>query len=381
MQPALESKTADYTVTEALSAEDGDNIVTKALRPRGELTKPEGLSVNFLSLAAGESYRGRCRIDHFSSPYGIDEPIAVLPPPYDVESYNLLLEHDRANLFRALVELSERTCPTDDLGDEALGYCYSPERQAVEMVEQFVSSFGLLHWELGPRNALGAHHCAGPQGKTCDIELSHQGEIDKGTERLAWVHYFFLEENPELPFANAVSWILQEALMLRRAARLADALQRYRSGGSGKVVASLWRRAGGHWRLFDSFIIPFVRPSYRVFIAATEAYLEDLLNKHLDVKLQGRHAHFPAEVRASQRDSRRTKLTAQLLPDTPLAAAWLQLFENMRSSKSSGRICHECRTLFDPTRVDQAFCSPRCSARSRQRAFRLRRLDRTRARH
>src|SRR3972149_2192463 len=146
--------------------------LTEPLRKRRRSNRrlePREFSLDLSRLAEGKSYRGPCRIESFSGDHGKDEPIVVVYPPYEEgERFDLLIENGGANLYKALVELSERVCSTDDLGDEALGLCYSPSTKAVALTEQFVRAFGLLEWDKH-----AGCDCVGDQARFGRIEIPY----------------------------------------------------------------------------------------------------------------------------------------------------------------------------------------------------------------
>jgi hypothetical protein len=194
-------------------------------------------------------------------------------------------------------------------------------------------------------------------------------------DRFYWLHVDFFHENSELEHANAVAWILQEALVLRRAATVWDALRRYRLGARSDIVAALWRRrADGRLWLFDQVSAP-LKPSHRILVFLTELHLQDLVNAHVwNIKPEARMLQVPhaESLTIKEMDFRKSRAVIRFRPRTPLSAAWLQLFDDLLNDRASSRICQECGTVFDPTRTDQVFCGSKCSNRHHQRAYRLR---------
>lgn len=399
---------------------DGDRI-TKAIRP-GKAIRPnkKWLAVDEWQQAVtqavpqitGKSGRGPCEIVMAGQPVtkrpdtwldvlqsaGIEPSLPAelrpVPPPfapYDVGAVPCveLLPGGKIELFRlsdapgfrtgepaytALITLSEMHWPnSDDLGEAALAACSQPD--AIERVQKRVQ---LTLENIGLLTFGDEHDCYAEQNNTEKLRAD-ESATGEYKSRYAIIHHRLYDH--DLPrLLNAIPWVLQEALVLRRADVLARALTTLKVRGDRRALDRLWKinPDGGDLVLFDTYRCP-PPPRWEAVAAVSVHVLRAMINAHINAAFMTTGPVDEAFNRVGPRSGRTSRVMGPWLRletgfNMPLAAFWLQFVDAVLRG-TGARLCKECRNTFEPKRIDQEFCTPRCGGRYQQRQFRQRRKE------
>ena len=321
--------------------------------------------------------------DREFEPYMIDvEPVIELVSDQEGERFRLLdapVVPGRP-AYDALRGLSESHWPSSDLGDAALAACHSPPIDVQETTRQLLTKMGMLDWGsqhdcYADANAVDLVHSDGqPMWEFArDQGSDARSREDYRMSRFLRIHSGLRRKEPSR-YGNCVAWVLQEALVLRRAIVLADAVRSFRSTGDLRKLKSLWKRdSKGHLSLFDRPGWPEMRWSDMVL--ASTLRLRHMIVTHIDQT----HASIGFVPEKQRRRGGRSVegywLSSEVEFDSPLAALWLEFFNRLLRDTGSQRSCRECGELFSPTRIDQEFCKTACSNRYHQRELRRRRRE------
>ncbi len=274
--------------------------------------------------------------------------------------------------YTVLIKLSEMHWPkSDDLGQAALAACSRPANEGVqEAIRRALTNIGLLTFD-------GNHDCYAEQNNT--ERLRNDGTATgKYESRYAIIHRRSFDDPPRL--LNAIPWVLQEALVLRRADALARALTALKVRGDRRALDRLWKISpdGGDLMLFDTYHCP--PPPRWGAIALFSVYaLREMINAHINAAFMTTGPVDEAFNRVGPRSGRTTRVMGPWLRletgfNMPLAAFWLEFVDAVLRG-TGARLCKECRNTFEPKRIDQEFCTPRCGGRYQQRQFRQRRKE------
>ena len=322
---------------------------------------PEG--IGGLPPITGESYRGPVRLTQVDE--HPEEPIVELLVDETGDRFSLLDEPllDGRPAYVALAALSEACSAGLGLRAEALDACYSPSRDAQELVRLFVARFGLLAWS-------STHDCYDERNAICLIHPSGR-PLGDPISRFREIGLTLAVAEPKR-WGNAVAWVLQEALLLRRAMALWAALRRLRIGGDLKALRELWGwRHGQSGVLFGDAPELGAQTRWQNMADLSVVWLRSMINAHIGDTAPTAVLDTGSKWQRGGKSVRGFWLKSEMHFSSPLAGLWLQFYQDVLRESEAGRSCHECGEVFAPKRVDQEFCSQRCGNRYRQRKHRL----------
>ena len=314
----------------------------------------------------GESYRGPARVTQLDEFPG--EPLVEMLVAETGSRFSLLDKPilDGQPAYVALATLSDVCSRGLGLGAEALNACYSPSQEAQELVRLFVESFGLLAWH-------SSHDCYQERNAVCPLYAHNATSATKEqqTSRIYEIGLIIGKSEPER-WANAVAWILQEALLLRRAMALWAALRRLRIGGDLKALRELWGwRHGQSAVLFGDSPELGAQTRWQHMADDSVIWLGRMINAHIREAAPTAALDTGSKWQRGGKSVRGFWLKSEMHFTSPLAGLWLQFYRDVLRESEAGRSCRECGEVFAPKRVDQDFCSQPCGNRYRQRKHRL----------
>jgi hypothetical protein len=261
--------------------------------------------------------------------------------------------------YVSFAELARSITDEFGYGDDARLACAVPTASKLREVERFVARYGLLAW--------GSEHSCYHE----PVVLSHRllGEVHKWDRPSIYCAFF---RNAADRYVNSVPWILREALVLRRAIALWNALREVRSGGSGRNALNElwgWQRGKGA-RLFDhpSFQAqPGERWESVVRISVFALFF--LIDSHIEEARAGALMWPETWRRPTGGSYGSAWLKPATTSDTPLILFWLAFFNDILWLTGDRR-CGGCGVGFTPRRPNQLHCTPLCGARVRNRRAR-----------
>ncbi len=294
----------------------------------------------------------------------------LLPSPPLVEftivegesKYYSLVPRRAEKLTPPYLAFAELALPiTDEVGYgiAAADACKDPRADMVESVRRFVARYGPLSW--------GTLH-------DCHRELVKVG-IDFITQEWARSATFCnVLRNTAERYVNSVPWVLGEALQMRRALAVADALRIVRSNGRIDALRQLWGwERGKSSRLFDQTAYEVSAGArWEEMVQLSALYLQLLIDHHVGEARVAAEFSFERWPRRSGGRFPTTWLTAGITSPVPLINLWLNLFDDLLWLTGE-HACEGCGNGFSPRRTNQAHCSPSCGARVRNRRARAKR--------
>lgn len=366
-----------------VSREPQQNRTRKINRARKPHAAVAPLSVPLLGMSGKQWYRGAATLQTATSGHGFDELVVELEQPYEKKGENYDLGSLRSlHPYRALVELSEQCDPPGaQTADDIFYGCLDPSPRAQRLVRAFTQANGLLDYPP-------LHCCERPELRLGVVkqpddsldELLYPKDEERTRTRYTWPFF----PGPETTnLANPVGWVLWEALVLRCASNIWDAMEAYRQGGAITPLV----RAVDKWSPIPRAVRETGEPlawrpptMQRAALMGWYAqfYLEyNLLSPHIaQARIGPRFALFPDELghkpigQLTRQDLRRSMPSFLLFPSSLLNAYWLQLYEDIQKGDGAGRICHGCGMRFQPSRADAVYHSPACGAKFRARRWR-----------
>lgn len=327
---------------------------------------PEGIAN--LPPITGKSYRGPARLTRVEG-HPAESIVEVIADETGYE-FSLLDEPllDGQPAYVALAALSEACIGDRGLGADALDACHNPTPDDDELVRKFVARFGLLSWGAG-------HDCYSERNAVCQLYDDGTRTWGEPISRFLAIAIRLSAESTR--WGNSVAWILQEALILRRAMALWSALRRLRTAGDISPLRKLWGwRRGKTVLLFDDGLDHGPGNRWEHMVDDSVISLGRLINMHIREAAPAAALVPKSAWRSGNRSARAYWLRSEINFSAPLVGLWLQFYQDVLRESESGRSCRECKEVFSPKRIDQDFCSPRCGNRFRQRKHRISRQSR-----
>lgn len=264
--------------------------------------------------------------------------------------------------YTALLELARRLPDQERLGAESLAACLAPDPATLDAVRDFTARYGLLNWG-------DTEHDCFPE----DVEVAI-GRLEPCSWRVS-SSYCLIPRNAQNRYINSVVWILREALVLRRAAALFDAITRVRVGNNRAALDRLWGIERGKVPvLWDEHELP-VGSRLDLVVDVSTIRLSHLIDAHLAETQVAAFLIAERWPRARKGTFRAYWIRAGTRFKTPLVGLWLGFFNDLLSI-SGDRECAGCGIAFSPGRSDQRYCGKLCGARVRNRNARERKQSR-----
>jgi hypothetical protein len=255
-----------------------------------------------------------------------------------------------AHVYVAFAELARPITDEFGYGRAAREACSAPSDALCERVRRFVERYGLLTW--------GLEHDCYPEIVVFDPS-GFSGERNRTLAYCAGLR------NGAGRYVNSVPWVLREALEMRKALALHEALRLIRSGGRTDTLRALWGwQRGKSSQLFDNDAFE---------IAAGERWERMVALSALMLSIQALFWPEPWPRPGGGRYGS-AWLRPGMSSEIPLINLWLAFFDDILWI-SGDRECQGCGAGFSPRRQNQTHCTPECGARVRKSRRSLVRVD------